>query len=144
MKFKTALMTLLLATILNSVFAMSKRYAAGYTPFVVKMLKGEIPEANIGDRIEQENRKRYGSYALDANGTMIPLADATPGSIAVIRNKGVMMKETICGIPGTQEMAANFLEVEKNPNFLGSVFHSSSPGGMVDGMETLGSTIKGL
>lgn len=139
----------LLATIVRSKWLIDPRYAEGYLPLIAQLIKGEPvnfhpvtfhgkPGAFRGDEIKDSNEKKHAVYTLaPKNGTFYrnDLPDAVePGSIAVLRLCGVVMKEDdFCGIPGTQTLRGNYNALIAHENVIGTVMHIDSPGGQVDG-----------
>ena len=65
------------------------------------------------------------------------LGAAKKGSIAVLPIAGPIMKNDFCGSAGTATMCNWLSQVEKNPNIIGSILLTDSPGGNVDGPPVL-------
>jgi protease-4 len=94
--------------------------------------------------------KKISAYAISpkaANGTQYSYRDgfsnAPVNSVAVIRISGPLMKEDqYCGPIGMETIGQIIKEADSNPNIEGIVLQIDSPGGTVDGTETLGNIVK--
>lgn len=71
--------------------------------------------------------------------------DAAPqGSVAIIDICGPIMKEDNCGDPGTKTYEQLIQQAAANPNITGIVLQIDSPGGTVDGTQSLANVIKAV
>lgn len=68
---------------------------------------------------------------------------AEPGSIAILKIRGALTKsDQWCGPVGMETIGRRIQEADVNENIAGIVLEIDSPGGTVDGTETLGNIIK--
>lgn len=94
--------------------------------------------------------KKISAYAISPkaiNGTQYSYRDgfsnAPKNSVAVIRISGVLMKDDQnCGPIGMETIGKIIKEADSNPNIDGIVLQIDSPGGTVDGTETLGNIVR--
>ncbi len=84
---------------------------------------------------KEPNRARYSWYS--------GFDRAQPGSIAVVRVRGALMKEDQwCGAIGMESIGEIVKAADSHHNIDGIVLHIDSPGGTVDGTEALSNIIK--
>jgi len=70
------------------------------------------------------------------------LNNAPEGSIALIELQGPLMKyDQECGPAGTASVSSWIKQADSNPNIIGIILKTDSPGGTVDGTEELARTI---
>lgn len=120
-------------------------YAAEMLPLVAKFISGE-PVSFYDDDENQDEISAGFFMAQDPSGRLVKMenvseSDIPPGSIAVFQQRGAVMKETFCGIPGTADMRSQFLEAMASPKISGAVVVADSPGGAVNGTFELNQTI---
>lgn len=77
-----------------------------------------------------ENREYYNSYQ-----------EAPPGSIAIIKVEGVLMKQDLWMWPGTATLKRQLQEADRHENISGHAIVIDSPGGTVDGTKDLADAI---
>lgn len=136
----------LISTIMRGVWAIEPSMAKTYFPQVTLLLQGkEVPKSEIAFNAVA------GTVApgeRDAYGFKIPfsltLDKAAPGSIARIPISGPIMKNDYCGSSGTASFAEYIKQADKHPNISSIVLHIDSPGGTVDGTQTLADVIKAV
>jgi signal peptide peptidase SppA len=133
--------------ILSNVWLISPAYVHAIMPGVIALLKGEKGDDDFSS-IRADHRPFLYMDDDDASikttaGPSSPFENASPGSVAVISLKGVMMKDDQwCGPQGTATIAEYIRKADANPNISSIVLKIDSPGGTVDGTETLAKTIK--
>lgn len=125
----------------------SDEFVASAGPLVSKILDDKI---NLEQKelthemysvIAAENGVKYSeaSWWGPAKGWQ----DAAKGSVAVIPIKGALMKEDqACRPMGMSTIGKRIQEADTNKNIVGIVLDIDSPGGTVDGTETLGNIIR--
>lgn len=123
-------------------------YALQHGPLVATLLNGNIM---AGEQPSDENDNNIKCFAIDAK---TPTArfkydngweNAPYGSIAVIPVNGALMKEDQdCGPSGMATIGRMIQQADEHPNIKAIVLRIDSPGGTVDGTETLGSIIKSV
>jgi signal peptide peptidase SppA len=117
--------------------------AEQYAPVIAALLNGERPtgyETSKEDHPAQSHPLL--AFSPDAASGYTPgrlqsYADAPQGSIAVISISGPMMKEDNCGDPGTETIGNRIKQAEASPNIDGIILQMDTPGGTVDGTESL-------
>lgn len=68
--------------------------------------------------------------------------DATPGSTAVVKVSGVIMKQDNCGDPGTETLSNLVKQADQHPNISSIILMMDSPGGTVAGTESFSKVVK--
>jgi len=72
------------------------------------------------------------------------ISNVKPGSIALISLKGPLVKDDEpCGNVGMNTMAEMIQSVDNTPGFVASILYVDSPGGTVDGTQTLANAVRG-
>ncbi len=68
---------------------------------------------------------------------------APQGSIALVNLKGTLIKDNAsCGPVGMAEIGKRIQEADNDPRFKGILLHIDSPGGTIDGTESLANIVK--
>lgn len=134
-----------LAAILKGKWLIEPISAKNYLPLVANVLKGTT-------QIEQqENILNIGIVEADTYKTIRSIGalawldkeNIAPGSTIVIPVQGALMKaDQFCGPVGMMNLAALTNELSKIDNVSTIVFDIDSPGGQVDGTQTLAAAIK--
>lgn len=142
----------LLSSILRGHWAIDPRFAESQMPIVARLIKGE-------GSVRFENSK-YNAFDDEGSGgdnkSLWPLclvetsagtvtasryrsfSEAPAGSIALIPIAGAITKYMgDCGEPGAQVFASWVQEASASPNISAIILKIDSPGGMVDGTQTL-------
>lgn len=127
--------------------------AASYWPRIQNFMMGkERPGAFFfmdEDEDKKEEEPRVVAYSL-VNGRWVAhkttgqesiFSNAPEGSIALIPIQGSLMKADYCGEPGMATMCNWVKEAEGAENISGMLLIQDSPGGTVDGTETLANTL---
>jgi signal peptide peptidase SppA len=121
--------------IFNKPWLIEESEADKYLLLVAKFLNGE--EMNFSHEVEDY------AFAVNAAGVRIGnVADAKDEGVAVINMRGAVMKYDYCGAPGSQSIASMIDAANANPSIKAIVLQIDSPGGAVDGTETLANTVK--
>lgn len=123
----------LLRSIASQVWAIDANYVESITPFLVSLLNGEAV-------MLEENKQPFLMMATKSDGPVAAAnsSAAQPGSIAIVRLSGPMMKnDQVCGPAGTATIGATLQELAANPNVDGIILKVDSPGGAVNGTEDL-------
>jgi protease-4 len=142
---KILLMTGLILSIVRCVWAIEPEAVEAYLPRVARLLTGEsiadakpliflAPALSTSTPLSVPVWNR-GQYVLSAD---------KPGTVAILPLEGAVMKSDYCGAAGTQSLSAWMRQVDSNPNFIGSILDTDSPGGAVDGTDIAAATIKSL
>lgn len=119
----------LMRNIIAQPWAIDPAYVESMTPFLTALLNKENPTFEVSEA------RSSGSSA----------AAIPPGSIALIKMSGPMMKDDqFCGPSGTATIAQSLKDAAANPNVDGIIFQVDSPGGTVDGTETLAKTFASI
>lgn len=136
----------LAAAILKNKWAIEPNFAMNSAGLVADILAGNIEvEANA----EEQNKPV--AIGIDArrrnspNGTYTYYGwdDAPENSIALIKIQGSLMKNNqSCGPIGMAQIGERIKEADKNQNFVGILLQIDSPGGTVDGTQTLAEIVK--
>ena len=123
-------------------------YAMQQGATVDKLLNG-----NVGASEEQSDKddNKLKCFAIDAKAPITRYSywsgwdNAPYGSVAVISVEGPLMKEDqYCGPDGMATIGRMIQQADEHPNIKAIVLRVDSPGGTVDGTETLGNIIKAV
>ncbi len=127
----------LTSTILKSVWAIEPRAALAHG----SMLSVLFNENDLELKAEEQPKV---FAATKAGGLYTSYDKAPEGSVAVIPLIGEMMKyDQWCGTTGTRTVGNRILEADKHPNISAIILSIDSPGGTVDGTESLANIVKG-
>jgi signal peptide peptidase SppA len=141
----------LLSAILKGPWMINPDVAELYVPLINSLLSGKTPKGYEEPK-DGHPKNEFPLLVLTLNevqGQALPLlgssklksySDAPMGSIAVISLNGPMMKEDNCGDAGTASIAQQIKDASASPNIDGIILKIDSPGGSVDGTETLANT----
>lgn len=122
----------LIRSIASQVWAIDANYVESIMPFLVSLLNGEAAT------LEEKQQPFLMMAAAGEPQAATRAADAQPGSIAIVRMSGPMMKnDQFCGPVGTATIGATLQELAANPNVDGIILKIDSPGGTIDGTEDL-------
>jgi len=128
----------LISQIVHGQWLIDDGFAQKMMPLVARMLQGE--PVSFYDTSEEENEEVSAAYVLapQGSGRMVKMEHAREheipsGSIAVIPQRGVVMKENFCGIAGTAQMREELNTLMDNPNIGAAIIVADSPGGAVNG-----------
>jgi ClpP class serine protease len=139
---------ILLHALARGFWAVDPNYAQSQLNYLGSLFSGESldfnPDAHVkfakvpqvfvaGTLVEIEAHTWYGKQQL----SMIP-----KGSSVVVPVSGPIMKEDFCYSPGSMTIAKWISSLDQNPNCNSIILSIDSPGGMVDGTQTLADTIK--
>lgn len=126
----------LINSIIKKEWAIEPGYVAEILPFII----GQLSNNPVPWQREEATRP----YAVTAARQSTALADAPPGSIAVIGISGPLQKaDQFCGPVGMATIGQTIQQADANPNIDGIILQIDSPGGTVDGTESLGQIISG-
>lgn len=126
----------LLNSIIKKEWAIDPDYVNGIMPFLTGLINGNSVEWG-----KVESTQPY-SMQIESLNKTDNLANAQPGSIAVINISGPMQKnDQFCGPVGTATIGKWIQEADANTNIDGIILQIDSPGGTVDGTENLASII---
>ncbi len=134
----------LLSGIIRGVWAIDEEAAQSYLPLLSNVLKYKA-------EFEQKPDNNW-MYALGAPEASADTArysrwdgfnDAPKNSVAIINIKGALMKgDQSCGPRGMQSIGNVIRQADDHHNIAAIVLHMDTPGGTVDGTETLASIVK--
>lgn len=133
-------MNFLIRHILSQPWAIDQQYVEANLSWIIALAQGDV-HVEIPKEITFSSTSLVGAGGNRINGE---LNNAQPGSIAVIRLSGPLMKnDQFCGPVGTSTVGSWIKQADKNPNIDGIILVGDSPGGTVDGTEELASIVKG-
>lgn len=132
---------LIFSHILSQPWMISPEFIRANLPLIAGYITGQPmdPDQNFS-----QNRLNHRPFAITGRDITSKhrLSEAPKGSIAVIQVKGVMMKEDqFRGPRGTASIAEDIVSADRDPNIEAMVIIMDSPGGSVDGTESLARTI---
>jgi signal peptide peptidase SppA len=117
-------------------------YAQQVAPFIAGLLSGNTIQ---WDQQENVTLLIASSPATAVRSAGSPADDISPGSVAIYKIQGPLMKQDqFCGPKGMDSMAAEFEALDANTNVDAIVLQINSPGGTVAGTESLARTIAGM
>lgn len=132
----------LISQILRGSWLIEQGFANDMMPLVAKMINGD--PVSFYDTAPEENEEISSSYILgrESSGRIIKMENASideipPNSIAVIQQRGVVMKGDFCGMQGTASMRSEIIELTKSPKIGAAIIVADSPGGAVNGTHEL-------
>lgn len=130
-----------LATILQKPWVIDPDYAQSMGNFVAGILN---PSLEISASPEPEANKPYSiSIAQDSLKYPEGYDKAPSGSIAIIPIRGELMKQDeFCGPAGMATIGKRIQDADKHKNISATILLFDTPGGSVDGIETLSKIIK--
>lgn len=132
-------MNFLVRYILSQPWAIDPQFIEANLSWIIALAKGES-NVDIPKDVVFSSTSLVGAGGNRVNGE---INSAQPGSIAVIRVSGPMMKsDQLCGPVGTATIGSWIKQADSNPNVDGIILVSDTPGGTVDGTEELADTIK--
>ncbi len=139
----------LLLTALSGPMLIERSKAEAYLPVISELYKN--PTADFSAMVPKSNtiailkNNTYLTAGLNVSlvSTQREIQNASTPSVAIIPLQGAVMKNDYCGAMGTKSIANMFLAVENNPNIIGTILYTDSPGGAVDGTLDCASIIKG-
>ncbi len=139
----------LIHALARGLWAMNPEYAEAQLPYIHGLLRGN-DSSNFSF-----NGKLNGNalpYIVAGGQTVFLEADTwygkqqmnsiPAGSVVVVPLSGPIMKEDYCFTPGSMTIARWITQLAQNGNVKGIVLSVDSPGGMVDGTQTLADAIK--
>lgn len=131
----------LISAILRGAWLLDPQYAKDHTHIIESILKGDSTIFNNASD-KKEDYLIIGAGTIAA-GRHASFNNAEPGSIALINISGPILKyDGDCGEPGSMRMAAQIQQADNHPNISSIIVKIDSPGGMVDGTQTLADAIK--
>lgn len=131
----------LLSQVFKSTWFADPRWIDANFFIVEQMLKGSA--FSLIDEAEEKERKSlkvFNKLSRSAE-TVNSYQDAPEGSVAIIRVRGAMMKYDNCGEVGTETIRGWINQAMITPNIVGAVVWIDTPGGTVDGTESLADDI---
>jgi signal peptide peptidase SppA len=128
---------LLLRGILSKAWAIDNRFISANVSLINSLLEGE--SIDLSGSLTFSSASVIDKSGLRSN---TKLSNAPEGSIAVIDLQGPLMKyDQECGPAGTASVSSWIKQADSNPNIVGIILKTDSPGGTVDGTEELARTI---
>lgn len=124
----------------RSVWAIEPGFAQNNLPIIVSIIKGQASIDVLNPAKISEDR--IGVMAAASGAKIVEMDSFRPsnavedGSIGIINIDGVITKGDWCYV-GTNDWTAQLDIIEKNQNFLGTIFVIDSPGGDFYGVQTL-------
>ncbi len=135
----------ILRNLLSGVWLINKEAGESYMPAVLQYITGETVEAFETPAEEEISPFALPIDAFQARSRVASDFSSTEnipeGSIAIIPIHGALMKEDYCGDPGTATMGQWIRNADANENIIGIILDIDSPGGHVDGTESLANTV---
>lgn len=139
----------LIHALARGLWAIEPVYAESQLPFIHGLLRGENSNPFAYDGKLNQSALPY----IVAGGQTVFLEPDTwfaqrqmeqvpVGSVVVVPIAGPIMKEDYCYTPGSMTIARWITQLAQNGNVKGIVLSVDSPGGMVDGTQTLADAIK--
>jgi ClpP class serine protease len=139
---------ILLHALARGVWAIDPNYAENQLNYIESFLRGEgdgfktdahvkiseFPQVYASGNLVEMNSS---VWSFDQDLSMIP-----SGSSVVIPVSGPIIKSNYCGSPGSMTMAKWISKLDALPNCETIILNIDSPGGMVDGTQTLADSIK--
>lgn len=143
-------MNRLLSAILRGPWLLDPNWAQAQLPYINSLLEGKIAVDGRAEEIRFEELPKFVDRStgeltsvMKAGKWGADFSNASPGSIAVIPINGPIMKYNgECGEPGSQARASWIKAADDSPNISSIVLLFDTPGGQVDGTQTLANTIK--
>lgn len=136
----------LVASIMSKVWMIEQNYVQSHIPLIANLLNGNgVVLADDKNNAEARAKLRpiIIGMGVESRGNQTPISGAAPGSIAVVNLTGALMKQDQwCGPEGTATIGGYIKEADNNPNISAIILRIDSPGGTVDGTETLANTVK--
>lgn len=128
----------ILSAILRGVWAIEPSIARSYFPQITLLLQGKaLPQKDNDNRIKMAVISPDNSYSwVDS------LSKVDAESLALIPISGPIMKHDYCGDAGTATRGEQIKQASKNPNISAIILQIDSPGGTVDGTQSLADIIK--
>jgi protease-4 len=132
----------LLSSILRKPWFIDQQSAVSYLP-VINSILGLSP-------MKQNELSQFRSHvSLAASHPQVrqlnclaDISNVKPGSIALITLKGPLVKDDEpCGNVGMNTMAEMIQAIDNTPGFVASILYVDSPGGTVDGTQTLADAV---
>lgn len=155
---KTMLSTIFMKIALISAFArglwlIDGGVAESYRPYVNKLINGErIDFPKYKSSVSFDANKEELCYtpkaavlsASQVDPMLSNLSKAPKNSVAIIPLQGIVMQDDFCGSPGLNTLRAWMQEADNNPNIIGQVLYTDSPGGNAQGVDGFSKFIKDL
>lgn len=109
-----------------------------YSNYASSIFRGiDVPQADRRFQYNEDNDDRRPLFRVNKSGVPDP-----NGEIQVIRVIGPIAKYDLCGTPGTQSFQQIIYAANLDPSISSIVIWFDSPGGQVDGTESLANAIK--
>lgn len=125
--------------ILRHKWAIDVQYALNAGPIISGILNGNMVDPVLSDEDNAPKAAISGKSAV----TYYNWDDAPQGSVALIDLKGELMKDSqFCGPLGMAAIGKRIRQADRDPRFSGIILRIDSPGGTVDGTETLANVVK--
>ena len=129
--------------ITNGFWLINEAYVLSHAPRIARIVNGEHdPDFEKDAAVQVWTTSASGAVAF--GNKYEPFKNAEPGSTAVIRISGPIMKYDNCGDPGTKTYAGILSAAERHPHINSVVLIADSPGGTVDGTQELAEYVKGF
>lgn len=143
-------MNRLLSAILRGPWLLDPNWAQAQLPYINNLLEGKVAVDGKAEEISFEDLPKFVDRStgemtsvMKAGKWGADFSNAAPGSIAIIPINGPIMKYNgECGEPGSIARASWIDSADKSPNISSIVLLFDTPGGQVDGTQTLANTIK--
>jgi protease-4 len=144
----------LISAVLRGRWLIDKAYAESHLPFVQNLITGGAPnfagpaDKNGIEARQNEDLQKFPMAGQISAGTFTArrfnsFDDAPDNSIAIINISGPIMKEGgECGEPGAKHFTSWIKMANVSPKISGILLNIDSPGGMVDGTQTLVNAIQ--
>ena len=134
----------LLLALTRGVWAIESQAAEAFKPIVADILLGKPVSMPVFDGMRFTSLSAVHASVVTPYSYGGGLNAAQKGAVAVIPLDGAVMKNDYCGAPGTASIAKWFSQAETNPNIIGTVLYTDSPGGDVSGTDLLANHIKSM
>lgn len=142
----------LILQISRGIWFIDPKAADAYKPIVQAILHGKeinhnlLPKAQIDEETgELKNTLKFVAAVKGQPYSIYnDMSKAPAGSIAVTPVKGVLMKDNYCGAPGQQTLSQWMHEADENPNVIGHILDTDTPGGSANGNMDFDNSVKSL
>lgn len=121
---------------LNEPWFIDSHFAQNYLPLLAQLLRGEKPVMEDASLARAKSKTYFFTPTNnwdeddDLQDSNSHMDDAPAGSVAIMSLNGLIVKHSqFCGPKGTLDYAEDLKKIDRNPNFIGTVFKIESGGG---------------
>lgn len=125
-------MDILLRTLLSRPWLIEQSAANTFLPMVANLLKGQ--SVSVEDSVIKKNQDTYAPKVAVLAGSHFQMMEAgdlgvSESGVLVIKHEGVLMKQTVCGMPGTAQHMATLKAAAEDDRIVATVIEMDTPGG---------------